>query len=487
MGGPRKPILLAVGIFFSCATAATAVPIPESPLEGGADEFVGTPAIPRPIRAKLPPRHPFMAPNQRSNIHNDGYQTDVYRWRGPLGRAMSRTSTFYAHECASITFDSQGRLVTVCVGLEAPFLALLAPRTLEELARYQLPPRQPGGGNLLTDFSGGGYFYLDHRDRAVVPTTTRHVFVIRATDAPGFRLERDYDLTAAVPAGDGIISALPDWRGRIWFASKQGVVGFILPRSGAIRSRDLGEPIGNSFAVDETGGVFIVSDRAMYRFQAGRGSRPRIAWRRRYHNDGTVKPGQTQAGSGTTPTLIGRRWVAITDNADPVHVVVLNRRRGVKRRLVCRIPVFRKGASSTDQSLIAINRSIVAANNFGYSVAGTMNGATTPSPGFERIRIRRRGRGCVKVWRSDERAPSAVPKLSLRTGLIYTYSKPPREDDTDAWYFTAIDFRSGRTTFRRLTGTGLGYNNHYAPVTIGPDRTAYIGVLGGMVSVRDTR
>jgi hypothetical protein len=487
MGGPRKPILLAVGIFLSSATAATAVPIPESPLESGAEAFVGSAATPRPIRAKLPPRHPFMAPNQRSNIHNDGYQTDAYRWRGPLGRNMSRTSTFYAHECASITFDSEGRLVTICVGLERPFLAMLEPRTLNELARYDLPPRQPGGGNIFTDFSGGGYFYLDHRDRAVAPTTTRHLLVIGETDAPGFELQRDYDLSGVVPAGDGIISALPDWRGRIWFASKKGIVGYLLPASGEIRSRDLAEPIGNSFAVDETGGVFIVSDEALYRFQAGRGPMPKIAWRRRYHNDGTVKPGQTQAGSGTTPTVIGRRWIAITDNADPVHILVLKRRRGVKRRLVCRIPVFRKGSSSTDQSLIAINRSLVAANNFGYSVTSTMNGATTPAPGFERVRIRRGGRGCVKLWRSDERAPSAVPKLSLGAGLVYTYSKPPRNDDTDAWYFTAIDWRSGRTVYRRLAGTGFGYNNHYAPVTIGPDGTAYIGVLGGMVALRDTR
>jgi hypothetical protein len=487
MGGPRKPILLAVGIFLSSATAATAVPIPESPLESGAEAFVGSAATPRPIRAKLPPRHPFMAPNQRSNIHNDGYQTDAYRWRGPLGRNMSRTSTFYAHECASITFDSEGRLVTICVGLERPFLAMLEPRTLNELARYDLPPRQPGGGNIFTDFSGGGYFYLDHRDRAVAPTTTRHLLVIGETDAPGFELQRDYDLSGVVPAGDGIISALPDWRGRIWFASKKGIVGYLLPASGEIRSRDLAEPIGNSFAVDETGGVFIVSDEALYRFQAGRGPMPKIAWRRRYHNDGTVKPGQTQAGSGTTPTVIGRRWIAITDNADPVHILVLKRRRGVKRRLVCRIPVFRRGSSSTDQSLIAINRSLVAANNFGYSVTSTMNGATTPAPGFERVRIRRGGRGCVKLWRSDERAPSAVPKLSLGAGLVYTYSKPPRNDDTDAWYFTAIDWRSGRTVYRRLAGTGFGYNNHYAPVTIGPDGTAYIGVLGGMVALRDTR
>jgi hypothetical protein len=306
---------------------------------------------------------------------------------------------------------------------------------------------------------------------------------------PAGQLEQvaDHDLTGAVPPGDANISALPDWNGLVWFASKKGVVGTLNLRSGRIRARDLREPIGNSFAVDATGGVYIVTDKALYRFDSGRRGAPRASWRRRYRNIGTVKPGQTQAGSGTTPTVIGRRWVAITDNADPMNVLVLNRRRGVKRRLVCRIPVLRKGSGNTDQSLIGIGRSLIVENNYGYSgPAATLEGATT-TPGLERVDIRRGGRGCRRVWRSQEIAPSVVPKLSLRAGLVYTYTKPPREDDTDAWYFTAIDFRSGRTVYKQLAGTGLGFNNNYAPVTIGPDRTAYVGVLGGLVALRDGR
>ena len=65
----------------------------------------------------------------------------------------------------------------------------------------------------------------------------------------------------------------------------------------------------------------------MYRFSARRG-RPRIDWRRRYHNSGIVKPGQADAGSGTTPTLMSGGYVAITDNADPMNVVVYRKTTG---------------------------------------------------------------------------------------------------------------------------------------------------------------
>jgi hypothetical protein len=79
-----------------------------------------------------------------------------------------------------------------------------------------------------------------------------------------------------------------------------------------------------------------------------------------------------------------------------------------------------------------------------------------------------------------------VPKLSLGSGLVYVYTKPPNQPaGADAWYLTAIDFRTGKTRWSKLTGEGIGYNNNYAPVTIGPDGTAYVGTLGGLVGVRD--
>jgi hypothetical protein len=170
--------------------------------------------------------------------------------------------------------------------------------------------------------------------------------------------------------------------------------------------------------------------------------------------------------------------------------------------------VFAQGASATDQSLIVAGRSIVAENNYGYSVAATEFGGTT-TPGLTRVDVvpqrakgkrkgpkrrgkakRRRGKGkvtryeCDTVWTSAERAPSVVPKLSLSTGLVYTYTKPAGTGSDDPWYLTALDFRTGATVFRRLAGEGLGHNNHYAPVTLGPDGTAYVGALGGLIAFR---
>jgi len=94
------------------------------------------------------------------------------------------------------------------------------------------------------------------------------------------------------------------------------------------------------------------------------------------------------------------------------------------------------------------------------------------------------------VWtNTTERAPSVVPKLSTSTGLIYTYTRDPEEDPLglgrQPWYWTAISARTGRTAWKAYAGNGLGFNNNYAGLAIGPTGTAYLGTTSGIVSLRD--
>jgi hypothetical protein len=182
--------------------------------------------------------------------------------------------------------------------------------------------------------------------------------------------------------------------------------------------------------------------------------------------------------------VMGRDYVAITDNADPMNVVVYRRAAQMDgSRLVCKAPVFSKGASDTDQSLIATPTSIVVENNYGYSGPAAVQEGKTTTPGLERVDVA--ANGCRKVWHSEEPAPSVVPKLSLGAGIVYTYTKPVSPEGEDGWYLTAIDFATGKTLWKALAGEGLGYNNNYAPVTLGPDGAAYVGVLGGLVRLAD--
>src|SRR5437867_4136183 len=179
---------------------------------------------------------------------------------------------------------------------------------------------------------------------------------------PAFELVRTYDLSTIVGPTEGIISCLPDWSGLLWFVTVNALVGTVDPASGAVQSMRLaGEAIGNSFAADETGGVFIVSDHAMYRFDAGAMREPVVTWREEYDRGTRLKPGQVNFGSGTTPTLLGTVWGAITDNADPqMHVVVYWRAPSAPGpRLLCAVPVFAPGLGATENSLIGTGTSLL--------------------------------------------------------------------------------------------------------------------------------
>ena len=487
----RRRVLFGAGctaLAIALAVPAAAIPIPSLPPPLLTPTFVGAPATANPIASTPVPQNPYLAPNGRNNIHDDAYATDAYSGPGPLGRKPVVTSELYGvEECATVAFDNAGRIVGLCGNLSGPVLRLIDPVTLKVLATHSLPGRQfKVGVNPLSDLCGGAYFYLDNLDRAVVETTARTIEVV-ADAGNALTLQRTYDLTSAVPSDDCLIALAPDWNGLIWFESQDGIIGTVNPDTGAVHTTTLtGEVIANSFAVDETGGVFIVSDHAMYRFDADPVSgMPVVSWRQAYDRGSTTKTGQLSQGSGTTPTLFGDGLVAITDNADPrMDVVVYRRGRESGGQFVCQAPVFAPGASATENSLVAVGNSLYAENNYGYKdPTSTLLGATT-TPGIARVDVTPSGQ-CVNVWTSSEIAPTSVPKASLASGLLYVYTKP-KSLLVDAWYFTAIDLRTGATVYSKLTGLGPEWNNHYAAIYLGPDGSAYIATLTGMVRIRDT-
>jgi hypothetical protein len=462
-------------------------PIPTLPSDALVPQFEGAPAPQRPMDHPRVPQHPFLSPNGTSSMHNDAYSTDAYDVSGPLGQDLEVTSHSYGvRECATMTFDSRGRIEALCGGLEGFTMMLIDPETLEPISELTMPGRDATSGrNPLTDICGGTYFFLDGRDHAFATTTTSEIWEVRQTPDDRLAKVRSWQLASELPEDDCLVAVAPDWQGRVWFFSQGGTVGTLDRRTGRVATLALAgdEEIVNSVSADEAGGVFAVSTHAAYRFEADDRGRPQVTWRRTYDRGSTKKPGMLSQGSGTSPTLLGRRWVAIADNADPrTRILVYDRQTGARH---CRVPVLARGASTTENSLVAAGRSLIIENNYGYEgPQSTMLGRST-TPGVARVLLRRDG--CRVAWTSSETAPTSVPKASHGNGLLYVYTKPPRDDGIDAWYLTAIDIRSGKTRWSRLTGTGTQWNNHYAAIYLGPDGTAYVATLAGLVRVADGR
>jgi hypothetical protein len=478
--------------------------VPES------DEFVGY--KPAGSTAAIPhvaiPQHPFMSARQANNMHCDAYMSDTYEASGPVGndpQVSSRTQGFGGY--GTIGYDRAGRIVGVYSNGGAFQLELMDPHTLEELASYDLPGRPRSWiltGVMPWEYLGAGmYFYLDEQDRAIVPTTGNTIRVVQVPDLDTsfeFSLVREYDLTQDVvpmrwPKQDSVAWVLPDWDGRYyWYATTGGIVGTVDVDSGAVHRLRLGdEVIENSFAVGEDG-VFIVSDYALYRFSHNADGNVVVDWRTEYDRGPGKKPGHITRGSGTSVTLAGDQdgLVVITDNAEPqIHVLFIRRSDGT---VVCGVPVFQAGKSGTDVSTAGFEQADAAGQGTGvYSVLVENNWGrhtfprSRPEPGLTRVDAMRRSDGtytCGQVWVSQEKS-IGVFKLSLGSGLAYMYGRA--DGFPTKWYLTAIDFETGQTGYKKLTGTGLKYNNWAGALFLHPDGgVAYSTTLFGLVMIQDT-
>ncbi len=476
--------------------AIAGLPIPSLPTDLFVPKFVGAPAVAQPLAHPPIPEHPWLSPNGTNSMHNDAYASDAYEVSGPLGRNLKVTSASYGvRECATIAFDSHGRIVGLCGGLEGFGLMVIDPVTLRPISEMRTSARNLlTGANPFTDICGGTYFFLDGDDIAYATTGQKTVLKVRVQASGKLVKEHEWSLASHVAADDCLIATMPDWDGRIWFFTQQGAVGTLDRDTGEVRVTQLpeGEEVTNSVSTDETGGMYVVSTHALYRLDADADGLPQVTWREVYDRGSRLKPGNLSQGSGTTPTLLGDRWIAINDNADPqTQVLVYDRREGVVDRLHCAVPVLAANAGTTDNSLVAAGNSFIIENNYGYKgPTSTILGQTT-TPGLARVMVE--DDGCHVGWTNDSIAPSSVAKASLGNGLLYAYTKPKLPavlgllggNLLDAWYFTAIDIRTGQTVWSRLTGTGIQWNNHYSSIYLGPDGTAYVATLAGLVRIKD--
>lgn len=462
------------------------LPIPQMPGVLAAPSYIGRPSIPKPIDAQEVPAHPYLAANGTNSMHNDPYASDAYTWAGPVGsQPVVDTAWFGIEECATLTFDSRGRVVALCGDIDGATLHVIDPDSMLKLATKDLPSRGDSDKPPWQDLCGGAYMFLDNQDRAVLATTDRRILAVSTADGEGkaeLTTDESWDLKPYIPEGDCLIALMPDWSGRIWWVTQGGLVGTVSPETDEVGVHDLGEKIYNSFAVDETGGVYVVTETAFYRLGASAEGDPTVTWRSEYDRGAHVKPGQLSQGSGTTPTLLDDGVVAITDNADPrMNVVFLQRDTG---EVICKQPVFTDDASATENSLVSMGSGVVVENNYDYgSPLRTVLGRAT-EPGFARVDLV--DGECELVWTNDDViAPSSVPKGSWATGLVYAYTKRPTWTGVSAWYVTAIDAHTGRHSWSVRTGTGILLNNHYASLNIAPDGTIWIATLAGLVRVRD--
>ncbi|EXL51666.1 hypothetical protein FOCG_07493 [Fusarium oxysporum f. sp. radicis-lycopersici 26381] len=512
-------------LLLSALTAATANSIKSTqPLRG--ESYVGRPAVPHIMRPKTVYK-PYA-----KGIHRDSGNTRSEDYQGPLG-INPRVEAFSMAPPINIFWDEQGRVIAANQCREnTTCIVSLNPDTYEVEATYPEPGQSSDLSQLLM-------VYLQLLDGHVTTATTnRHILnleVVGDGAKTAFITRRDIDLSNITAPNELILSTAYDSIGNLWFTTggfagagfptrDTATLGYVEP-SGKVHTLKLpGKVIENSFAISGTS-VYMVTGPAgpadhadaigfFYCMQPGPGG-VKVVAELPYKAGDSIKKGGVSRGSGSTPSLLGHKYVAFTDNAnDQVNLLVYPQAPALNNdtKPLCTVPLFERGFSANEN--VAVNHwdgestySMVLSNFYnGPPVAqlrappfgdgtdtdpailnGPFNDLSVMSPGLVRVDFNEKMGKCTTRWYNKNIRTTITPILSTKTGLLYmpTQDYELAKKGSYIYYMSAIDFKSGKEAWKVRTGAGGTFNNHFQPPVLTKDGGAGGYVIGGFVKVKD--
>jgi hypothetical protein len=295
------------------------------------------------------------------------------------------------------------------------------------------------------------------------------------------------------------------------------------------------ETVSNSIAADENGGIYVVTNAAVIKYQWDGTSLTKV-WRTEYLSDPPFSVLRLGPGSGSTPSLMGTaldddRFVVITDGQELMHLVLMWRDEipsdwvglpGRDPRIACEIPVTFGDPTATrslsEQSVLVRGYGAVVVSNLlsdesaiqtpldvlKPALAALEGGNPDVAPaGAERFDWDPLTRTCASTWTNPTISlPNAIPTMSATTGLMYALGQRG-----GVWGLEGLDFDTGASVFTvpsaqttcsqtvldQLAASVLGpflspvverlpascENSLFAATEVGPDGAIYQGTFLG--------
>ncbi|KAF9871533.1 hypothetical protein CkaCkLH20_10944 [Colletotrichum karsti] len=481
-----------------------------------AARFIGSPA-----QIQALPKKTRYGPNV-VGFHQDGGNTRTNDWDGPLGVSPVVASRSIAISAQYWHSDNRLTARSVCTDAEEPYFCIAAfdPDTMDVLGTWA-----PENMTLLSPYiSVAG-------NTIIMPTMERHIFEVERIDGVNdttFAQTRDIDLTSVLPQGHSAVSSYLDEEENVWFTSVAlmitgtsedfSILGYVTPGGVVHTIAIAGQRIENSIAISgrtvylNTGPQASDTNRStighMFAFRAdANDGQIRALWNATYDAGSSAKPGGFSQGSGSTPSLVGDKYVAITDNADAQVNLLIYRQVPSDAEtlpegglpLVCEVPLFQPNGSANENAMVGYfdgkTYSVIMNNNYGAPEMqdlgasndknGEFNDFAPLAPGITRVDITL-DEICEARWTLDVRSTSVL-SLSTANGLVYSYTQDEElaSQGLYAWYFTAIDFRTGEIVWRIYAGAGGSFNNNVAPTQLSPNGGLYQVVAGGVTWLKD--
>lgn len=263
------------------------------------------------------------------------------------------------------------------------------------------------------------------------------------------------------------------------------------------------DEVSNSLAVDEEGGIYIVTHKRMVRLNWD-GKTISKAWESAYPTNDLVMPGRLGRGSGTTPTLMGvgsqDKLVVIASGEEKMQILAFWRNEipknwtglpGYSPRVAGVAPILfgdpQKKRSITDQSLLVRGYDVVAVNNdYGERASDNWTNFWTilwsnykdyAPYGIEKFHWDPQARKLKSVWGNPRLSvPNGIPAMSEASGLMYYVGQ-----HNEKWTLEGVSWESGELDFRIELENAIKFNSYYAGMEIGYDKMLVNGTVGGAI------
>lgn len=484
-----------------------------------------------------PPQNPYLADSPWPESHCNSYCQASSALPGPKDAGSIRLS----HEvvpmdipitnCFSSAYPDGKRVMWGSTTGILGQVFKLDPEPFTIVDRY-IPFFREGVPLNLTPNASGAYNVLDRDGNFFTPSRKGCGIDAFADSVPGQRLSpialkgRMLIPEEALlrPGEESIVGMTMTYDGMLAFVTDLGTVGVLGrdldPASARYLSLNPGadpstpddqlEMVSNSIAACEAGGIYVVTDRFMYRVQWTAGNLtldPSTgAWKAAYESGSGQQGGRLGKGSGSTPTLMGTgsddRFVVITDGQDVMRLVLLWRDaipsdwQGLPekdRRIAAEEPVTfgdpDAEVSYSEQSVLVHGYGTVVVNNrLNLEGVGQLPANLQPflmllsnipgiAPyGIEKFEWDPAARLLRLRWSNPTISlPNAIPCMSSQTGLVYCIGQR-----RGAWTLEAVDWETGASRFHYVIGYGFYHNSFYAATEIGPDGAIYYGTFFGV-------
>ncbi|KAJ0298200.1 hypothetical protein COL516b_010123 [Colletotrichum fioriniae] len=481
-----------------------------------APDFIGKAATSQPLR----PKERFTP--DALHAHIDGGNTRSDDYMGPLG--ISPVASSAAVQTGYMFWENSTSLLVAmeCVSAQAPIgfcLAALDPETMDVLVQWTASEGRTAVSN----------YWQVVDNHVVMPTIEGFIMEIQRLGTGAsttFTQVREVDVSSRLPSGSIIAMAGYTEDENLWFVAtpvplvglegtNTTTVGYVQP-DGTIFSTALESQIVENGVAVNGKNIYVVTspsgseDHAdarghFYAFRAdtANGGGVVAAWHETYLAGSGIKPGGLSRGSGATPSLLGQKYVAITDNADTQINLNVYRQasamtEGQESSFVCSVPLFSPGASLNEASLTThfdgTTYSAMIPNCYNSpsfldvsedDVNGSYNNLTQVAPGVARVRVNA-DESCELVW--DLPIVATMVTLSTANGILYAYTQD-RElavGGEYVWYIAAFDYVSGQEIWRKRVGAGGVFNPGPSHIQLGANGRIYEGIFGGVAWVEDS-